>query len=162
MSEQQNLRLVQQFYAAFQRGDIAGVLNAFADDVALFIPGPKEIIPCVGQRQGREQVAQFFATLAEMQDAEQFELRELIAQGNKVVGTKLASLELRELVRSLVQQIQIGEAQILVRVEHNARRASQANRFCRTFRPVDHRKPSPGWKGCAAGDRQCADAFAGR
>jgi hypothetical protein len=31
--------------------------------------------------------------------------------------------------------------------------ASQANRFCRTFRPVDHRKPSPGWKGCAAGDR---------
>jgi hypothetical protein len=28
--------------------------------------------------------------------------------------TKLASLELRELVRSLVQQIQIGEAQILV------------------------------------------------
>ena len=30
----------------------------------------------------------------------------------------------------------------------------RANRFCRTFRPVDHRKPSPGWKGCAAGDRQ--------
>jgi hypothetical protein len=57
--------------------------------------------------------------------------------------------------RSLERQI------ILVRVEHNARRASQANRFCRTFRPVDHRKPSPGWKGCAAGDRQCADAFAG-
>jgi ketosteroid isomerase-like protein len=120
MSEQQNLRLVQQFYAAFQRGDIAGVLNAFADDVALFIPGPKEIIPCVGQRQGREQVAQFFATLAEMQDAEQFELRELIAQGNKVVGTKLASLELRELVRSLVQQIQIGEAQILVWLNRTA------------------------------------------
>jgi ketosteroid isomerase-like protein len=40
MSEQQNLRLVQQFYAAFERGDIAGVLNAFADDGALFIPGP--------------------------------------------------------------------------------------------------------------------------
>jgi uncharacterized protein len=36
--------------------------------------------------QGREQAAQFFATLAEMQDAEQFELRELIAQGNKVVA----------------------------------------------------------------------------
>jgi hypothetical protein len=43
------------------------MLNAFADDVALFIPGPNEIIPFVGQRQGREQAAQFFATLAEMQ-----------------------------------------------------------------------------------------------
>jgi uncharacterized protein len=69
MSEQQNLRLVQQFYAAFQRGDIAGVLNSFADDVALY-PAPKEIIPFVGRRPGREQVAQFFATLAAMQDAE--------------------------------------------------------------------------------------------
>lgn len=43
------------------------------------------------------------------------------------------------------------------RVERNARRASQAKRMharCRTFRPVDHRKPSPGWKGGTAGDRQ--------
>ena len=38
------------------------------------------------------------------------------------------------------------------RIERNARRASQANRFCRTFRPVDHHKPSPGWNGCAAGE----------
>jgi hypothetical protein len=34
--------------------------------------------------------------------------------------TKLASLELRELVRSLVQQIQIGEAQILVWLKRSA------------------------------------------
>jgi|GEM_PF-6758200 len=64
MREQQNLRLVQQFYAAFQRGDIAGVLNAFADDVALY-PAPKEIIPFVGRRQGREASAtpvEFLAT----------------------------------------------------------------------------------------------------
>ena len=34
--------------------------------------------------------------------------------------TKIASLELRELVHSLVQQIQIGEAQILVRLNRTA------------------------------------------
>jgi hypothetical protein len=64
----------------------------------LFIPGPKEIIPFVGQRQGREQVAQFFATLAEMQDAEQFELRELIAQGNKVVALECFPIRWNHLI----------------------------------------------------------------
>jgi ketosteroid isomerase-like protein len=43
MNEQQNSRLVQQFYEAFKRGDITGVLNIFADDADLFIPGPKDI-----------------------------------------------------------------------------------------------------------------------
>jgi ketosteroid isomerase-like protein len=82
MSEQGNLRLVQEFYSAFKRGD--GVLNTFAADADWFIPGPKDIISLAGQRQGREQVAQFLAQLAQMQDAEQFELREFIAQGDKV------------------------------------------------------------------------------
>jgi ketosteroid isomerase-like protein len=86
MSEQQNLLLVQEFCAAFERGDITGVLSTLADDVDWFIPGPKDIISFVGQRQGREQVAQFIAKLAEMQDAEQFEPREFIAQGDKVVA----------------------------------------------------------------------------
>jgi uncharacterized protein len=34
----------------------------------------------------KEQVGQFFAKLAEMQDAEQFEVREFVAQGVKVVA----------------------------------------------------------------------------
>lgn len=86
MREQQNVQLVQNFYTAFKRGDVAGVLTTLADDVGLFIPGPKDIIPFVGQRQGREQFAQVFATLALLQDAEQFELRDFIAQGDKVVA----------------------------------------------------------------------------
>ncbi len=58
MSEQQNLRLVQEFYdAAFKRGDVTGASETFADDVRFFIPGPKDLIPFVGQRQGRDQVA---------------------------------------------------------------------------------------------------------
>jgi ketosteroid isomerase-like protein len=31
MSEQQNLRLVQEFYAAFKRGDVTGALNTLAE-----------------------------------------------------------------------------------------------------------------------------------
>jgi ketosteroid isomerase-like protein len=65
MSEQGNLKLVQQFYADFKTGNINGVLSTLADDVGWFIPGPKDIVPFVGQRQGREQVAQAIAEFAE-------------------------------------------------------------------------------------------------
>ncbi len=40
----------------------------------------------MGQYQGREQVADFFAKLAEKQQAEQFGPREFVAQGDKVVA----------------------------------------------------------------------------
>ena len=86
MSEQANLKLVQQFYAAFTTGNINGVLSTLADDVGWFVPGPKDIVPFVGQRQGREQVAQAIAQFAEMQDGEQFEIKEFVAQGDKVIA----------------------------------------------------------------------------
>ena len=53
MSEQETLRLVQQFYAAFKGGDINGALKTLSKDVGWFIPGPKDVISFAGQRQGR-------------------------------------------------------------------------------------------------------------
>lgn len=84
MNEQQNTKLVQDAYAAFKRGDISGLLNMMSEDVGWFLPGPAETIPFVGQRRGRDQVRQFFTSLAELQEPEQFEPREFIAQGGKV------------------------------------------------------------------------------
>lgn len=49
--------------SAFKRGDVTGALNALADNVDSFIPGPNDIIPFAGKRHGREQVARFFAKL---------------------------------------------------------------------------------------------------
>lgn len=57
-----------------------------ADDVVWFLPGPKNVIPFVGQRRGRDQVKQFFAAVAEHQDAEQFELKEYVGHGDTVVA----------------------------------------------------------------------------
>jgi uncharacterized protein len=91
MGEQYNLRLVQEFYAAFRRGDIPGVLDTLADDVGWFLPGPKDITPFVRQHQGREQVAQLIAKLTETHHADQFEPREFIAQGGKVVAGKVSN-----------------------------------------------------------------------
>ena len=56
-------------------------------------------------------------------------------------------------MRSLVQQIQIGDAQISVRLNRTAivssvmPDAALAPIDCRTFGAVDHRQPSPGGKG---------------
>jgi len=86
MSQEQNTRLVQDAYAAFQRGDIAALLNLLTDDVSWFVPGPKDIIPFLGQRRGRDQVKQFFSQLADSEEAEQFDPRQLIAQGEQVVS----------------------------------------------------------------------------
>ena len=84
MSEQQNLALLQAFYAALKRGDVTGLLNTLADDVAWFVPGPKDIIPLVGQREGSRQVVQILSKLSEMQDAEQFDIREFVARGEVI------------------------------------------------------------------------------
>jgi ketosteroid isomerase-like protein len=86
MSEQQNFALVQEFYAALKRGDATDLLNTLADNVRWFVPGPKDIIPLAGQREGVGQVAQTLARLLEMQDAEQFDVREFVAQGDKVIA----------------------------------------------------------------------------
>jgi ketosteroid isomerase-like protein len=86
MSQQQDLALVQKFYVALKRGAVTGVLNTLADDVSWFVPGPQNIIPLVGRREGGRQVAQIIAKLLELQDAEQFHVREFVAQGDKVIA----------------------------------------------------------------------------
>lgn len=87
MSEQENVQIVQETFAAFKRGDIASVLNMLTDDVEWWVNGPPEVIPYVGARHGQEQVAQFFATLGETVEFTEFEPEEFIAQADKVVST---------------------------------------------------------------------------
>ena len=86
MSEQDNVRIVQNAYDAFKRGDIEGLLQLVADDVEWITPGPSDIMPAAGQRRGREGVADFFSSLSTQEDVELFEPQEYIAQGEKVVA----------------------------------------------------------------------------
>ncbi len=85
MSEQDNVGVVQQAYQNFKTGDIDALLGQMADDIDWRLPDI-ENVPFAGRRQGRAGVSQFFSTLAETQDALQFEPREFIAQGDKVVS----------------------------------------------------------------------------
>ena len=83
MSEQENIKIAQQAYDNFKSGDIQSLLGLLSDDAVWQLP-EIENVPFAGKRRGREQVAQFFATLADAQEARQFEPKEFIAQGDKV------------------------------------------------------------------------------
>ena len=82
----ETVEIVQGAYASFQRGDIAAVLASCSEDVQWFLPGDPGIVPVSGLRNGVSGVAEFFSTLAATQDAEQFEPREFVAQGDTVIA----------------------------------------------------------------------------
>jgi len=84
MSEQENTALVQQAYNYFLSGDIPALLDALSEDVKWIVP-EVEGVPGRGTWHGREQVGQFFQTLDDTQESRQLELREFVAQGDKVV-----------------------------------------------------------------------------
>jgi len=87
MEEAQNTSVVKDAYAAFGRGDITTLLGYMADDVQWQpVIGTAKQVPFSGERKGKVSVAEFFRQVAESEDFEQFEPREFVAQGDKVVA----------------------------------------------------------------------------
>ncbi|HZP49218.1 MAG TPA: nuclear transport factor 2 family protein [Vicinamibacterales bacterium] len=87
MSEAQNTKLVQDAYAAFGRGDIAALLNTFADDIAWRpVIGTAAHVPFSGERRGKAGAAEFFKIVGDTETFDQFEPREFVAQGETVVA----------------------------------------------------------------------------
>ena len=87
MTEADNIKAVQAAYAAFGRRDIPALLATLSDDVdwhAVVGVGPK--VPTGGPRHGRSGVTEFFKQLAESVDFKEFEPREFLAHGDKVVA----------------------------------------------------------------------------
>ena len=86
MSAEQNKRIVQEAYAAFGRQDIPALLNTLSNDVDWqAVIGASSAVPTSGRRLGRDAVATFFNDLAGCITFKQFEPREFIAEGDKVV-----------------------------------------------------------------------------
>jgi ketosteroid isomerase-like protein len=80
----ENVDVVQRTYEAVGRGDIPALLNLLTDDVEWTFQGPS-VIPFAGTRRGREEVAEFFSSVGETLEFEQFEPREFVGQGDTVV-----------------------------------------------------------------------------
>ena len=84
MSEQRNLEIIRQGYAAFGSGNIQGLLDLMDPQVTWTTPGPADM-PTAGTRRGPEAVAEFFATLDSTVEITRFEAKDFLAQGDKVV-----------------------------------------------------------------------------
>jgi hypothetical protein len=81
----QNTAIVQQAYTNFKTGDIPGLLDLLSDEVTWELP-EIEGVAITGKRNGRDGVKEFFATLARDQEVVEFEPREFVAQGDRVVS----------------------------------------------------------------------------
>jgi ketosteroid isomerase-like protein len=80
-----NTQVVQQCYGYFSTGNISALLNELTDDVKWNTPGPRTILPWVGNRKGKKEVEEFFTLLSDNVEFVRFEPREFVEQGDKVV-----------------------------------------------------------------------------
>jgi len=84
MSEQDNVDVVRQLYSDFGEGNVEGILNVLTEDVEWKEPHAGKS-PLAGTWHGHEGVADFFRTVDEVTETEDFQPKDYIAQGNKVV-----------------------------------------------------------------------------
>jgi len=89
MSEARNVQTIQDFFAAFGRGDLAAIDRYFEPDVEYVVigaavPGTARAIPWAGLHRGREAVKSFFSMLTGSIEVVSFEAQEFIAQGDAV------------------------------------------------------------------------------
>ncbi|HEY5769521.1 MAG TPA: nuclear transport factor 2 family protein [Terrimicrobium sp.] len=79
----QAVEVVQSAYAAFGRGDTPALLSLIADDVEWKFIGAKGL-PYTGTFRTRDEVANWFAGIPEVDDVLAFEPREFMPAGDNV------------------------------------------------------------------------------
>ena len=93
MGTAENLQIVKNGYAAFGRGDVPGLLALLAEDVVWDMPG--DGFPLTGTYRGHEGVASFFQKLGEQAEILEFQPREFLADGNRVLVVGWESMKVR-------------------------------------------------------------------
>jgi ketosteroid isomerase-like protein len=83
MSAEQNIQSAQAGYAAFQRGNIAGILAQLDESIEWITPAMPGM-PGSGVKHGHAGVLEFFQAVSECWDFQAFEPREYIASGDLV------------------------------------------------------------------------------
>jgi ketosteroid isomerase-like protein len=84
MNEASNIKLVQEGYSKFGSGDIPGLLSLFWEGIRWQTP-KVENVEFSGEREGRDEVREFFSQLIDAEEFTRFEPLEFIAQDDKVV-----------------------------------------------------------------------------
>jgi len=98
MGTSENLQLVKEGYAAFGRGDLPGPLALMAADVVWDIPGDGS--PLAGSYRGPEGVAEFIQKLGAQTEVLDFQPREFMADGDRVLVVGWERVKVRATGRS--------------------------------------------------------------
>ena len=79
-----NVKAVQALYAAVDKGDIAAVVAGVSDDVRWEVVGRRSDCPCMGVRNGKAGVAEFFSIVVATYDFNEFTPKNFYGVGDKV------------------------------------------------------------------------------
>jgi ketosteroid isomerase-like protein len=83
-----NIQIVQQIYAAFGRGDVAGIMEHISDDLRAFgVVSEQRLTPAHIQITTKQDVPQFFKALTDSAEFPRFEPRHFAAGGDQVYCT---------------------------------------------------------------------------
>ena len=84
MSDDANIETLRVCYEKFLEGDFPGLIEHFADEIEITIP-EIENAPYGGILHGRSEAIDFLDLQAETEDITDYEPREFIVQGNRLV-----------------------------------------------------------------------------
>lgn len=84
MSEKENTKLVKQTYEYFKSGDIQSLLGLYDENIEWEVPESGHVA-YGGKRTGRHSVEEFFTAVNNDMEPIEFEQKEFVAQGDKVV-----------------------------------------------------------------------------
>jgi ketosteroid isomerase-like protein len=82
---EQNVKTIQELYAAFGRGDVSFIVSKLADDVS-WVSQTDSIVPWSGDFSGKDQIPRFFEAIFQTVEVEAFEPKEWISDGDAVVS----------------------------------------------------------------------------
>jgi ketosteroid isomerase-like protein len=84
MNEQQNVQAVQTIYATLERRDLPGAMAYFNEDVDWRAYSPD--LSLSAPRKGHAGVVDYFTKLSQTLNVEEFQVREYVAQDDKVIA----------------------------------------------------------------------------
>jgi len=84
MDAQENKRIIMGGIELFQKGDIEQMLTRFHND-AEWISPDAEAVPFAGSFHGKQEVARFFSEVGAALQPMRFDVRDIVAENDKVV-----------------------------------------------------------------------------
>jgi ketosteroid isomerase-like protein len=96
MIEHLNRQRVLNFLDLFCAGDIEGALARCSDDLELIAPAPIEILPHMGPHRGKDDVRKTWQIIHRRYSRLRHEVREIVAEGDKVAASLRAFFEKRD------------------------------------------------------------------